>query len=96
VGIIVRPAPLASWTRSGNLLQEFLLRLGQSRQTVGVRAMVDGRLRCLFWRVADDLDYLVTLVKLRILDALAGPLPETPADQQRARRIERAFPGIDP
>jgi hypothetical protein len=31
-------------------------------------------------------------------DALAGPEPETPADQQRARdreRIERAFPEID-
>jgi hypothetical protein len=54
------------------------------------------RLRRLFWRVADDLDYLVTLVRLRILDALAGPLLETPADQQRERdreRIERAFPG---
>jgi hypothetical protein len=42
-----------------------------------------GLLRRLFWRVADDLDYLVTLARLRILDALAGPLPETPADQQR-------------
>jgi hypothetical protein len=47
-----------------------------------------GRLRRLFWRVADDLDYLVTLVQLRILDALAGPLPETPADRQRYRAIE--------
>jgi hypothetical protein len=50
----------------------------------------------LFWRVADDLDYLWTLATLRILDALAGPEPETPADQQRARdreRIERVFPG---
>jgi hypothetical protein len=55
--------------------------------------------RRLFWRVADDLDYLVTLVRLRVLDAVAGPEPETPADQQRARdreRIERAFPEIDP
>jgi hypothetical protein len=53
----------------------------------------------LFWRVADALDYLVTLVRLRILDALAGPEPETPADQQRARdreRIARAFPAIEP
>ena len=47
--------------------------------------MVDGRLRQLFWRAADKLDYLVTLVRLRILDALAGPLPETPGDQQRER-----------
>ena len=53
----------------------------------------------IFWRVADELDYLVTLVRLRVLDAVAGPEPETPADQQRARdreRIERAFPEIDP
>jgi hypothetical protein len=59
--------------------------------------VADERLRQLFWRVADKLDYLVTLVRLRILDALAGPLPETPADRQRARdreRIERAFPEI--
>ena len=58
-----------------------------------------GRLRRLFWRAADDLDYLVTLARLRILDALAGPLPETGADQQRARdrdRIKRAFPEIEP
>jgi hypothetical protein len=57
-----------------------------------------GRLRRLFWRVADDLDYLVTLARLRLLDALAGPLPETAADQQRARdreRIERALPAIE-
>jgi hypothetical protein len=53
----------------------------------------------LFWRVADDLHYLWTLATLRILDALAGPKPETPADQQRERdrgRIERAFPVIEP
>jgi hypothetical protein len=47
--------------------------------------MTDGRLRRLFWRLADDLDYLVTLASLRILDALAGPLPETEADRQRER-----------
>ena len=39
--------------------------------------------------MADDLDYLVTLVRLRILDALAGPEPETPADQQLQRDRER-------
>jgi hypothetical protein len=44
-----------------------------------------GRLRRLFWRVADDLDYLWTLAMLRILDRLAGPLPEKPGDQQRER-----------
>jgi hypothetical protein len=51
--------------------------------------MADEPLRRLFWRVADALDYLLTLARLRILDALAGPLPETPADQQRARDRER-------
>ena len=40
-------------------------------------------MRKLFWRLTDALDYLVTLASLRILDALAGPLPETPADQRR-------------
>jgi len=49
---------------------------------MGARAMADGRLRRLFWRVADDLDYLVTLTRLRIL---AGPLLETEADRQRKR-----------
>jgi hypothetical protein len=46
-----------------------------------VRVMADGPLRRLFWRVAVDLDYLWTLATLRILDALAGPEPETPADR---------------
>jgi hypothetical protein len=61
--------------------------------------MADGPLRRLFWHVADDLDYLWTLATLCILDALAGPLPETEADQQRKRdqeRLERAFPAIEP
>jgi len=64
-----------------------------------VCAVADGRLRKLFWRAADQLDYVVTLVRLRILDALAGPLPETSADQQRQRDREtqkRAFPEIEP
>jgi hypothetical protein len=61
--------------------------------------MADGPRRRLFWRVADLLDYLVTLARLRILDALAGPLPETAADQRRERereRLERVFPEIEP
>jgi hypothetical protein len=46
--------------------------------------MTDGPLRHLFWQVADELDYL-----LRILDALAGPLPETPSDRQcESERME--------
>jgi len=61
--------------------------------------MTDTRPGRLFWRVADQLDYLVTLARVRILDALAGPEPETSADEQRQRdreKIERAFPEIEP
>jgi hypothetical protein len=61
--------------------------------------MTEGPLRRLFWRVADQIDYLVTLARLRILDALAGPLPETPADRERQRdreMIKRAFSEIEP
>jgi hypothetical protein len=60
-------------------------------------AVAGGQLRRLFWRVADDLDYLWTVATLRILDRLAGPEPETAADQQWKRdpeRLERAFPEI--
>jgi len=35
--------------------------------------MADGRLRQLFWRVVDHLDYLLTLARLRIPDAVVGP-----------------------
>ena len=58
--------------------------------------MSDGLPVRFFCRVVDALDYLVTLARLRIVDAVAGAEPETPADQQRKRdreRIERAFPG---
>ena len=58
----------------------------------------DGSPRRLFWRVADQLDYLRTLAKLRILDAVCGPEPETDADRQRNRdreRLRAAFPKIN-
>jgi hypothetical protein len=61
--------------------------------------MADRPLRCLFWRMADHLDHLLTLARLRFLDALAGPEPETETDRWRQRdgeRIERVFPEIDP
>ena len=60
--------------------------------------MADRPMRCYFWRVTDALDYLLTLARLRVPGALAGPEPETPADQQRERdreRVERAFPTIE-
>ena len=46
--------------------------------------MADRRLGRLFWRVADHLDYLLTLARLRILDALAGP-PAGDAGRSAAR-----------
>jgi hypothetical protein len=51
--------------------------------------MLDTRLGRVFWRIVDGLDYVLTLAWLRIFDALAGPLPETPEDQQRGRDRER-------
>jgi hypothetical protein len=44
-------------------------------------------------------DYWLTLATLGILNALARPEAETPADRQRKRdreRMERAFPKIEP
>jgi hypothetical protein len=60
--------------------------------------MLDAGPRRILWRVFDGLDYVLTLVGLRILDALTGPLPQTPEDQQRERereQLKRAFSGID-
>ena len=62
-------------------------------------AMLDAGIRRFFWRVVDGLDYVQTLVRLRILDAVAGPEPETSADQRRdagRERMQRAFPEIEP
>ena len=61
--------------------------------------MLETRLGRILWRIADGLDYVLTLTKLRILDVLAGSGVEMPADLQRRRdreRIERAFPKIEP
>jgi hypothetical protein len=61
--------------------------------------MFDTGLRRVLWRVVDHLDYVQTLVRLRILDAVAGPEPETSADQRRdagRERMQRAFPEIEP
>jgi hypothetical protein len=61
--------------------------------------LLDARLGRVFWTIVDGLDYWLTLMKLRILDALAASEFETPADEQRKRdqeRIERAFPKIEP
>ena len=61
--------------------------------------MLDSGLRRILWRVVDHLEYVLTLTKLRILDALAGSELETPADLHRRHdreRIERAFPKIEP
>lgn len=60
-------------------------------------AMARGSRGQLFWRALDVLACWLTLSRLHTLDALLGPEPETPADQQRQRerdRIEKAFPEI--
>ena len=60
--------------------------------------MFDTGLRRVLWRVVDHLDYVLTLVRLRIHDAVAGPEPETSADQRREagrQRMQRAFPEIE-
>jgi hypothetical protein len=54
--------------------------------------MTDRRLGHLLWRVADQLDHLLTLARLRFLDALAGPEPETDGDQQRKPDRDRRSP----
>jgi hypothetical protein len=57
--------------------------------------MLETRLGRIFWSIVDRLDYVLTLVRLRILDAVAGPEPEMPADQKREKdreQIEREFP----
>jgi len=41
--------------------------------------MARGRLTRFLWRLGDDLDYFLTLARLRIRDVLAGPEAETPA-----------------
>jgi len=61
-------------------------------------AMTDSPLERLFWRAVDALHYVVTLATLRIVDAVAGPEPETAADRERRRdreQLDRAFPEID-
>ena len=46
----------------------------------------------------DRADYLLTLVRLTVLDWLAGPPPETPTDcaiREEGERLRKAFPQID-
>src|SRR5271166_2480111 len=75
-----RTGAMAGRNRSPGLHRRLARTLRQDRP-----AMADGLLRRLFWRVTDALDYVLTLTSLRILDALAGVRPETPADQRRER-----------
>ncbi len=51
--------------------------------------MADGPLRRLFWRVADALDYRLTLARFHIEDAVCGPEPPTPGDEMREADRER-------
>jgi hypothetical protein len=59
--------------------------------------MLDGLFR--FRRYAlDRANYFVTLARLRVLDWLAGPEPETEADKKREaerERLRKAFPRVN-
>jgi hypothetical protein len=46
-------------------------------------------LRRLVWRVLDWLDYRIWDLRLRMVDALYGPEPETEADRERGRQHRR-------
>lgn len=43
----------------------------------------------LVWGVLDWLDYRLWDLRLRMVDALYGPEPETEADRERSRRSRR-------
>jgi len=43
--------------------------------------MADRPFGLIFWRVLDALDYWLTLMRLRTLDALCGAELRTPADE---------------
>jgi hypothetical protein len=51
----------------------------------GPAAMATGSLARLYWRVLDALDYRLMQARLRVVDAVCGPEPETAADQQLER-----------
>ena len=38
------------------------------------------------WRLLDWLDYRIWAARLRIVDAVYGPEPETEADRERSRK----------
>ena len=51
----------------------------------------------LFWRVADALDYCLTLARLCVMDRRFPP-QETPVDRairEEGERLRKAFPTID-
>ena len=57
-----------------------------------------GAIRHCWWWVIDRVDYLITTVRLAILDRFLGPESPTNADlkrEQHVHRLQRAFPDID-
>jgi hypothetical protein len=49
-------------------------------------------------RLVDVIDYAATSVRLRVLDRIAGPVPETEVDRIREaekERLQRTFPAVD-
>lgn len=44
----------------------------------------------LVWRVLDRVDYRIWDARMRMVDALYGPEPETEADRERSRHKRRS------
>ncbi len=54
-------------------------------------------MRYAWQRLVDGIDYAVTQTRLRVLDWIVAPLPETEADrirEARQERLRRAFPNV--
>jgi hypothetical protein len=60
--------------------------------------MVLPMFRRLWAELLDHADYLLTLMRLTVLDWFAGPPPETATDRairEEGERLRKAFPQID-
>jgi len=56
--------------------------------------MVDGPLGRAVWRVVDTVDYWLIQARLGFVDAVRGPQPPTPADEEREADRERPGDGF--
>jgi hypothetical protein len=75
-----------------------MLQTGASYPPPGIRAMADGLLMPLFWRVVDTADYWLMQARLGIVDAVCDPEPPRMADEIREAdrdRVKKGFPEIE-